>query len=294
MRALSLLIPLVVACTSTGARVSTSAPIDPSLAHLDHMRNTAVRIWVDCDDSSISGTGVVVSQAGHILTASHLVDDCRDHDPSIALALVMSDYDPPSERHKAVELAFAKHGDLSLLATVEPLNAAHIATLERDYWPRVGVPIRIVGFSNLPFEANDEDADPKRAETGFQLYGSIVQSGRRVGDRLKWIHYEGRTLAGTSGGGVWTMDGHLVAIHKGRWVGTVKELFNNEDHKKWGNTIEFEGVDGDTERFTLDYKAMRGLLEYISRGTSIQYIPDEWVEMIRTGNTPDPSQPASN
>jgi S1-C subfamily serine protease len=138
---------------------------------------------------SSTGTGIVVTREGHVLTNEHVVRQCD----SIELA------DETNARYKATLKAADAAKDLALL-TAET-RSADVAIFRRDPIPRLGESVTVVGFPLVGVLGT-------KPSVGFGHVASVV--GVRGNPAQMQISVP--VQRGSSGGPVIDQSGHLIGV----------------------------------------------------------------------------------
>ena len=130
-------------------RVADLAPGDPGPSkHPDPTKATPPA-------RSTTGTGIVVTREGHVLTNEHVVRQCD------ALELV----DEVNARYKATLKASDAARDLALLAA--ETRSAAVAVFRKDPIPKLGEAVTIVGYPLVAVLGTRPSASPPRAAPGL-------------------------------------------------------------------------------------------------------------------------------
>jgi S1-C subfamily serine protease len=138
---------------------------------------------------SSTGTGVVVTREGHVLTNEHVVRQCD----SIELA------DETNARYKASVKAVDAGRDLALLSA--ETRSADVAIFRRDPLPRLGESVTVVGFPLVGVLGT-------KPSVGFGHVASVV--GVRGNPAQMQISVP--VQRGASGGPVIDQSGHLIGV----------------------------------------------------------------------------------
>ena len=278
------------------AQVTNNLPV--ATAPMPAWTQSIVRIRYTLNGKELTGSGVIVSASGYVLTAGHVGDGMAGQPGTrIRIGQVASPYGPVDYRYAAKELYRATDAnthDLKLLQITNPpsapaarLTPAPLATTA----PFPGNEVFVAGFPNLPFAYL-----PHSPGAGLSIYKTAIlscyaEAGTNVPTRL---HYGGGSLPGFSGGPVFNHDGQLLGIHSARATDNVTDLFypeapctENATPAKpcFGNTLRFPVMGAQnqlrTQEITLNHMGLKTVLDNFSWGTSIWRIPQKWVDLIR-------------
>ncbi|OGA18606.1 MAG: hypothetical protein A3I63_03170 [Betaproteobacteria bacterium RIFCSPLOWO2_02_FULL_66_14] len=164
------------------ARAADLAPSDSSPSkHPDPTKAQPMR--------SSTGTGIVVTREGHVLTNEHVVRQCD------AIELV----DETNARYKAVLKATDPQRDLALL-TAEA-RTGDVAVFRKDPLPRLGESITIVGYPLVGVLGT-------RPTVGFGHVASTVG----VRGNVAQMQISVPVQRGASGGPVLDESGHVIGV----------------------------------------------------------------------------------
>ena len=256
--------------------------------------NSVVKIWYQCDGKTYSGTGVIVSKSGYILTAAHVGRDCNGiSNTAIQIGFGNSAYNVPQKTFTASLIKSATDNvgnpnvyDLKLLKIDNTngivLNPASFSTV----LPFPGDEIWIAGFPDLPFNyLSQTQASLSVFKTN--LLSCFAEGSNNIPTRL---HYGGNSLPGFSGGPLFDKSGRLIGIHSTRTTANINNLLNTNCNETtanpcYGNAIRFPVLTANnqvvSQVINLDYNALKTVLDNYSWGTSVWRIPQEWINLIQ-------------
>jgi Trypsin-like peptidase domain len=258
--------------------------------------SSVVKIWYECNGTTYTGAGVIVSNSGYILTASHVGRDCSGiSSTSIQIGVVSSAYIQPQPKYTAtlIDQITDNAGnpnvyDLKLLKIdttggIKLTSAAYATTL-----PFPGDDIFVAGFPDLPFTfLSQKQASLSVYKTN--VFSCFAEAGNNIPTR---IHYGGNSLPGFSGGPIFDKTGHLIGIHSTRSTANITNLLTtpcgdsaNTQNPCWGNAVRFQLLTKDnrlvTQEVNINYNALKNVLDNYSWGTSIWRIPQQWLKMMQ-------------
>jgi S1-C subfamily serine protease len=136
-----------------------------------------------------SGSGIIVSESGHILTNHHVVNECSAHE-------VFDDNNRPI---KATLLASDTQRDLALLVADKRYN--NVARMRSDAAPRLGESITVVGFPLVGVLGT-------KPTVGF----GHVSSTTGIRDNPSQMQISVPVQRGNSGGPVFDQAGNIIGM----------------------------------------------------------------------------------
>lgn len=254
---------------------------------------SVVLLQYNCDGVPYAATGVVISKAGHILTAAHVGKDCKGNPiKKMQVGVVNSVYGQPQKLYTATVVDRAADNsesvyDLKLLK-IDNLNGAQLVPAPfATALPLPGDEISVAGFADLPFAfLSQNQASLSVYKTG--ILSCFAEAGNGIPTR---IHYGGNTLPGLSGGPIFNSNGQLIGIHSTRSTATISKLLTtpcadaaNQQSPCYGNAIRFQMLNPQnkvvTQEVHLDYAALKNVLDNYAWGTSIWRIPQQWLTQL--------------
>ncbi len=300
------LTPIFALClailVAIGARSGAVAQPDPraaaALQRMDAWRASVVLVWITCPDGrGFQGSGVVVSDLGHVLTAAHVGSGCLD--ATVArMGRVRSPYVMPAPDLSAVLIARRGDGvdapDQGMLdrLTFEDVALWQIADFAGSglaparLSARFQIPgeeVVVVGFAGLPFSY------PRNPHGGLPALtihrGSLYSIAATAGEVPYRLHYDSDMLPGTSGGPVFDGAGDLIGIHSTRVTANLTHLVSTAcvipTPPAWNddNCKEIVSPDGRTVLGTVgvNHVGLKALLSSYSFATSIHALPPGWL-----------------
>jgi serine protease Do len=161
-----------------------------------------------------SGSGVIVSPAGHVITNYHVAGDasrivCRlptkeaieaeviAHDPLTDLSVLRLKLETRKDRN--IPIPFAKIGNSDELVT-------------GDYVLAMGNPLTLASSMTLGIVSN-----PKRvfaSFTGSEMQELDLGEGQLTGIFTRWVQHDALILPGNSGGPLVNLDGEVIGINE--------------------------------------------------------------------------------
>lgn len=274
------------------AQVTNNLPANNSTA--PNWTNSVVAIWYECNGKTFSGTGVIVSKSGYILTAAHVGRDCNNvGGTKIKVGLGNSVYAIPQKTFTASMVNSITDNvdnpnvyDLKLLK-IDSTNGVQLTPASfATILPFPGDDVSIAGFPDLPFDyLSQKQSSLSVFKTN--LLSCFDEGNNNIATRL---HYGGNSLPGFSGGPIFDKSGNLVGIHSSRTTANINNLLNtncNETTAKpcYGNAIRFPVLTAAntvvSQVVNLDYNALKTVLDNYSWGTSIWRIPQQWITLIQ-------------
>ena len=270
-----------------------------------------VKIWVTCDvrynDGTVaagqvfSGTGTVLTAAGKVVSAAHVGSRCISGTEQWRAGPVTSVYAEPTPVAawtvtRTTQLLDPAQNvrDLALFqisgAQAGELRPIVVATDS----PVPGDPIRVVGFSDLPFEYL-----PVRQAGVSVLTTNLISAwadGAAYGGAAQRLHYSGAALPGMSGGPVLNARGQLIGVHSTRTTANINDVLNTNcsmppapddtawtlDRKKtcYGNAVLFEvplaGGGTRTQTVNVQPNSLKTVLDNYAWATGAAVIPTDW------------------
>lgn len=285
---------LVVACSLLPAgwvlAQTNSLPITTSTT-LPTWTQSIVKIQYKVgpgNDSIFTGTGVIISRSGYVLTAAH-VGKGLVRRTVISIGQPTSVYAAPSFQYTATEVAqlpIDNKQDLKLLKINNPNNVQFPAATFATVAPFPGNDISVAGYPDLPFRGVG-------LLGALSIYKTTILSGysdanTNIPTRL---HYGGGAMEGFSGGPVFNDRGHLLGIHSGRVTANLENLLKDSDscndapgNSCFGNVLRFPvmgpGNQTRTQTVAINYYNLKSVLDNYCWGTSIWKIPQVWINRL--------------
>lgn len=156
-------------------------PSGPTVEELDRLFSPAL------------GSGFVISRAGHLLTAAHVVEDCRE----------VRARSPRGGSFVASVLARDRSNDLALLRLEAPVSSVAIFRKDRDI--RQGESVVTVGF---PF--------PGLLASTASVTTGILSALAGPRDDTRYLQVTASVQIGSSGGPLLDRAGHVIGIVVGK------------------------------------------------------------------------------
>jgi hypothetical protein len=265
-----------------------------NVVNVPEWSKSVVKIWYECNGNIYSGSGVIISKNGYVITAAHVGKNCNNNnDPKISIGVVSSIFKAPQKQFTAKfvdsmtdSVTNTNEFDLKLLK-IDNLNGAEIyPAIFSSILPISGDDIQVAGFPDLPF------AYLRQKEAPISIYKTSILSCFAEEDNVPVrLHYGGNSLPGFSGGPIFDKNGKLIGIHSTRTTANINNLLNTNcmdtvsNTPCYGNAVRFtiltEGNKTTTQVVNLDYNALKSVLDNYSWGTSIWRIPQKWIETIK-------------
>lgn len=282
----------VLSDLSLNAQVTNNLPA--TIVTAPNWTNSVVKIWYQCNGNTYTGTGVIVSKSGYILTAAHVGRDCNDiANTTIQVGIVNSAYNVPQKTFTASSIKSATDNvgnpnvyDLKLLK-IDNLSGEILSPVSfSTVLPFPGDEIWIAGFPNLPFDYLSQ-TQASLSVFRTNLLSCFGEGGNNIPTRL---HYGGNSLPGFSGGPLFDKSGKLIGIHSTRTTANINNLLNtncNDTNANpcYGNAVRFPVLTANSQIVSqvvhIDYNALKTVLDNYSWGTSIWRIPQEWLTLIQ-------------
>lgn len=275
------------------AQVTNNLPATE--ASLPNWTKSVVKIWYECNGNIYTGTGVIISKSGYIITAAHVGRNCDNTaGTKIKIGLVESTYTVPQQKFTAKQMYTVTDNvgnpnvyDLKLLK-IDNLNGTELnPAVFSSALPFAGDEILVAGFPDLPFIFLNSQKQAPLSVFKTSVLSCFAESNNGIPTR---IHYGGNSLPGFSGGPIFDKNGKLIGIHSTRSTANISNLLNTNctdtsDKPCFGNAIRFPvlttGNILTTQVINLDYNALKTVLDNYSWGTSIWRIPQEWITLIQ-------------
>ena len=285
---------LILLSASIHAQTSNNLPVKNN--GLPEWSKSVVKIWYECEGNTYTGTGVIVSKTGHIITAAHVGRPCNNsNNTKINIGLVNSAYSTPVQSFTASLINSATDNignpnvyDLKLLKICNLNNSELIPAVFASKLPFAGDEIFISGFPDLPFIFLNNQKTASLSVYKTNVLSCYSENNNGIPTR---IHYGGNSLPGFSGGPIFNKNGELIGIHSTRSTANITNLLNTNctdtsDNPCWGNALRFQVLSSENEVSTqvihLDYNALKNVLDNYSWGTSIWKIPQAWIDSIKS------------
>lgn len=163
-------------------RVADGAPATPPQATLKPAPKPAVR-------GSTSGSGIIISESGHVLTNHHVVNECDAHE-------IFEDNNRPI---RATLLASDAQRDLAILWVEKRFNA--VARVRSDAAPKLGESVTVVGYPLVTVLGT-------KPTVGF----GHVSSTTGIRDNPTQMQISVPIQRGNSGGPVFDQAGNVIGI----------------------------------------------------------------------------------
>ena len=206
-------------------RVSDLSPTDPRPSkHPDPTKVKPMR--------SATGTGIVVTREGHVLTNEHVVRQCD------AIELI----DDTNARYKAIVKTMDAKKDLALLSA--ETRSADVAVFRKDPIPRLGEAITIIGYPLVAVLGT-------RPTVGFGHVASTVG----VQGNSAQMQISVPVQRGNSGGPVLDQSGHVIGVV----VSKLDALKLAEKMGDLAQNVNF-AIRGDTVRAFLEAQRVGALV----------------------------------
>jgi len=169
---------------------------------------SVVMVWGEADAGVSTGTGVVMSSNGDILTNAHVVEDA-----SVVRIRFMFETEP----RDAEVLASDPGNDLALLRVAA--TGLEPATLAAPGSVRIGDPVVAIGY------ALDLDGGPTVTSGIVSAINRTIPSGDGALDSL--IQTDAAISSGNSGGPLVNLRGEVVGINTAVYRGDLQSAVNN-------------------------------------------------------------------
>lgn len=220
------LFALLLLLCPVDAAVAQAPDPDPARPNLPAWTRSIVKIFISCEGGLWTGTGTVVSDRGHVITAAHIGSACVGRPTQIRVGFIENPYREPPQQHPArllwrrsdgvrnaaeKELIIVNYEDVALYQ-IDNLDTRDRRIEIETRVPLPGEAITIAGFSNYPFKGL-----PHSSIGGLSLYPTHVSSVAADGNLRPFrLHYSGSTMSGMSGGPVVNDAGRLIGVHSAR------------------------------------------------------------------------------
>ena len=156
---------------------------DALLEHLDRVRKSTVSIKLEAG----FGSGVIISEAGLILTAAHVTGAVGKE-----LTVILND----GTELKAVSMGLVSDTDAAMMRITDKGEYPYVE-LNRDNDYKLSHWVMALGHSG-----------------GFdKARGPVVRLGRIVKDSETTLHTDCKVIGGDSGGPLFDLNGRLIGIH---------------------------------------------------------------------------------